>query len=163
MRQSSRAETFDLPSETSQVAETREIRAGETGLAFAAMRELRTHSASEDEFVRRIDEVQRPEGYRLVGAFEDGEENAVAVAGFRLGNNLAWGHFLYVDDLITREAYRSRGHAGALMDWLVDEARRLGCDQLHLDSGTQRHDAHRFYLDHSLVIPGFHFARDLRT
>jgi GNAT superfamily N-acetyltransferase len=146
---------------SAQANEVREIRPGETRLAFAAMRELRTDLPSEDEFIRRVDEVQRPEGYRLVGRFEDGEDDAVAVVGFRLGNSLAWGHFLYVDDLITRAAHRSRGHAGALMDWLVGEARRLGCDQLHLDSGTQRHDAHRFYLAHGLLIPGFHFARGL--
>jgi GNAT superfamily N-acetyltransferase len=145
------------------VAEVRELGTGETQDAFAAMRELRTDLRSEDEFVRRVDDVQRPEGYRLVGSFEAGEEDAAAVAGFRLGHSLAWGYFLYVDDLVTREAYRSRGHAGALMDWLVDEARRLGCDQLHLDSGSQRHDAHRFYLAQGLLISGFHFARALRT
>ncbi len=144
------------------MADIRELGAAETRLGFAAIRELRTDLESEDEFVRRVDEVQRPEGYRLVGAFEEGAEDAAAVAGFRLGNSLAWGHFLYVDDLATREAYRSRGHAGALMDWLVEAAGRLGCDQFHLDSGTQRHDAHRFYLSHGLHIPGFHFARVLR-
>jgi GNAT superfamily N-acetyltransferase len=145
------------------VAEVRELGTGETQDSFAAMRELRTDLQSEDEFVRRVDDVQRPEGYRLVGSFEAREGDAAAVAGFRLGHSLAWGHFLYVDDLVTREAYRSRGHAGALLDWLVDEARRLGCDQLHLDSGSQRHDAHRFYLAHGLLIPGFHFARALRS
>ncbi|MGQ0803476.1 MAG: GNAT family N-acetyltransferase [Actinomycetota bacterium] len=141
------------------MADVREIGIDESRVAFGAMRELRTDLESEAEFVRRVDEVQRAEGYRLVGSFEEGEADAAAVAGFRFGHSLAWGHFLYVDDLITREAYRSHGHAGALMDWLVDEAGRLGCDQLHLDSGSQRHDAHRFYLAHGLLIPGFHFAR----
>ncbi len=139
----------------------RELHQRETALAFPALRELRTHLASVDDFVHRVDQGQRPEGYRLVGAFEAGEEAAVAVAGFRSGTSLAWGRYLYVDDLVTRAAFRSRGHAGTLVDWLVDEARRLGCAQLHLDSGTQRHDAHRFYLDQGLHIPGFHFARDL--
>ena len=36
------------------------------------MRALRTHYTDEAEFVRRVDEVQRPQGYRLVGAFDDG-------------------------------------------------------------------------------------------
>ena len=34
------------------------------------MRALRTHYTDEAEFVRRVDEVQRPQGYRLVGAFD---------------------------------------------------------------------------------------------
>ena len=52
-------------------------------------------------------------------------------------------------------------HAGALLDWLLEEAARLGCDQLHLDSGfgLDRADAHRLYLDSGMVISAHHFAR----
>ena len=41
--------------------------------------------------------------------------------------------------------------------------RRLGCDQLHLDSGTQpeRFAAHRLYYDEGLAIIAHHFARVL--
>lgn len=57
----------------------------------------------------------------------------------------AWGHHLYVDDLSTAPEGRRQGHAGALLDWLIEEGRRLGCSQLHLDSGVgaERFDAHR--------------------
>jgi GNAT superfamily N-acetyltransferase len=141
------------------VTAVRELPIGSTALAFAAIRELRTHLTDLEAFARAVDEVQRAEGYRLVGAFEDGEADAVAVAGFRTGTSLSWGRYLYVDDLVTREAYRSRGHAGALVAWLLDEARAAGCESFHLDSGTGRHDAHRFYFAHGLRITGFHFAR----
>jgi GNAT superfamily N-acetyltransferase len=126
------------------------------------MRELRSHFADQEAFVRRVDDVQRAEGYRLVGAFEDGDD-AVAVAGFRVGHMLAWGRFLYVDDLSTLPAARRRGHGRALLEWLRDEARRLGCDQLHLDSGVgpERFDAHRLYLNVGLAITSHHFARRL--
>jgi GNAT superfamily N-acetyltransferase len=72
------------------------------------------------------------------------------VAGFRTGHNLAWGHYLYVDDLSTRPDARRRGHGRALLE----EAKRLGCDQFHLDSGVglDRADAHRLYLNAGLVI-----------
>jgi ribosomal protein S18 acetylase RimI-like enzyme len=141
----------------------RELDAGETGLAFEAMRALRPALASADEFVTRVDGTQRAEGYRLVAAFEDGERDAVAVAGFRLGHNLAWGRFLYVDDLSTLPSGRRRGHARALMDWLAEEAQREGCDQLHLDSNTtpDRAAAHRLYFNSGLVIASYHFARRL--
>ena len=98
------------------------------------MRALRTRYGDEAEFVRRVDEVQRPEGYRIVGAFEG--ERCVAVAGFRVIHNLAWGDTLYVDDLSTLPDARRRGHARALLDWTLEEARRLGCAALHLDSGV---------------------------
>jgi GNAT superfamily N-acetyltransferase len=140
---------------------TRELLRSETGLAFEAMRALRTDLGDEQSFVQRVDEVQRPEGYRLVGAFEAGGQAAVAVAGFRSGHNLAWGHYLYVDDLSTRLEARRRGHGRALLEWLSEEGRRLGCDQLHLDSGVgfDRADAHRLYLNTGLLISAHHFGR----
>jgi len=137
----------------------RELAAGETAVAFDAMRELRTDLESVDEFVGRVNEVQRREGYRLVGSFEPDVDHAVAVAGFRTGHALAFDHYLYVDDLVTMKAHRRRGHADALMTWLLEESERLGCSQLHLDSATHRYGAHAFYLSHGLVIPSFHFAR----
>jgi GNAT superfamily N-acetyltransferase len=123
------------------------------------MRALRTHHEDEAEFVRRVDEVQRPEGYRLVGAFEDGR--CVAVAGFRVIHNLAWGDCLYVDDLSTHPDGRRRGHGRALLEWCAEEAVRLGCGQLHLDSGVgpEREDAHRLYFNTGLRITSYHFAK----
>lgn len=141
----------------------REIGVRETHLAYPALYELRPHLTSLESFVAKVNQLQRPEGYRLVGTFEDGIEEAVAVAGFRTGHNLAWGHFLYVDDLSTREAFRQRGHAAHIFRWLEREARRLGCDQFHLDSGVHRHDAHRFYLNRRLLISSHHFGRVLSS
>jgi GNAT superfamily N-acetyltransferase len=141
----------------------REILPPDTGLAFLAMRELRTQLADVEAFVRQIDDVQRPEGYRLAGAFDGEVPHTVAVAGFRVVHNLGWGHHLYVDDLSTLPEARRRGHARALLDWLVDEARGLGCEELHLDSGVGagRWDAHRLYMNAGLVITSHHFARRL--
>jgi GNAT superfamily N-acetyltransferase len=125
------------------------------------MRALRTQLTDAESFARHVDEVQRPEGYRLVGV-SDGER-VVAVAGFRVLNNLADGHTLYVDDLSTHPDARRRGHAGALLEWCEAEARRLGCDELQLDSavGPDRQDAHRLYLNHGLRISAHHFGKVL--
>ena len=146
----------------------RELLPPETGRAWPAMRELRSHHAGEADFVRRVDEVQRPQGYRLAGVFEpapagQAEGPAAAVAGFRVLETLAWGRVLYVDDLSTLPAGRRRGHARALLDWLAEEAGRLGCAQLHLDSGVgpDRVDAHRLYFNAGLRISSHHFARSL--
>jgi GNAT superfamily N-acetyltransferase len=127
------------------------------------MRALRPRYTGEREFVRRVDEVQRPDGYRLVGVFED-DGRCTAVAGFRVIRNLAWGDCLYVDDLSTLGDARRRGHGRALLEWCLDEAERLGCDQLHLDSGVgpEREDAHRLYFNTGLRITSYHFARPVR-
>jgi GNAT superfamily N-acetyltransferase len=141
----------------------RELEGADTARAFVAMAELR-RLADVRSFLERV-ATQRREGYRLVGSFEDGDDDAAGVAGFRVGNYLAWGRVIYVDDLSTRAKYRGRGHAGALMDWLIAEARRLECDQLHLDSGVgpDRETAHRLYMNKGLRISAHHFQIDLRS
>jgi GNAT superfamily N-acetyltransferase len=144
--------------------EVRELLEGDTRLAYEAMRALRPAYAREADFVERVDGTQRTEGYRLAAAFVPGREQAVAVAGFRTGHSLAWGYYLYVDDLSTVADARGQGHGGALLEWLDAEGRKLGCDQLHLDSGTapERFAAHRLYHRHGLAIHSHHFARAIR-
>ena len=141
----------------------RELEGADAARAFTAMAELR-RLADVSSFLERV-AAQRREGYRLVGSFDDGDEDAAGVAGFRLGHFLAWGTVIYVDDLSTRAKYRGRGNGGALMDWLIAEAKRLGCDQLHLDSGVgpDREIAHRLYMNKGLRISAHHFQIDLRA
>jgi GNAT superfamily N-acetyltransferase len=130
----------------------------EIARCFPVMRELRAHLDDSTAFVARV-KNQMAQGYRLTALEEDGEVRALA--GWRISENLAWGKFLYVDDLITRAADRSRGHGESLFAWLVAEARREGCEQFHLDSGVQRFGAHRFYLAQRMEITSHHFGLQL--
>jgi hypothetical protein len=47
------------------------------------------------------------------------------------------------------------------MRWMEELARREGCEQFHLDSGTHRLRAHRFYHRLGLAITSFHFGKKL--
>jgi GNAT superfamily N-acetyltransferase len=141
----------------------RELTPEETALAWLALRELRPHVTSPEDLESHVNSALRAEGYRLVGSFAEDDEEPAAIAGFRAHHTLYAGYMLYVDDLVTREARRGEGHADALMRWLLEEATRLGCEQLHLDSGVQREreTAHRFYFNHRLRITAYHFSRAL--
>lgn len=125
---------------------------------FPVMAQLRPHLA-ETGFVTRIRQ-QEAAGYRLVFLEADGVVKSVA--GYRFGEYLAWGRILYVDDLVTDEASRGSGYGQQLFDWLVAQAKAHDCDQFHLDSGVQRHGAHRFYLSRGMDITSHHFALKLR-
>ena len=138
----------------------RELAPGETGLAWEALRALRPHLTNREAFATRVDELQRPEGYRIVAVFEPEIEQARAAAGFRIGHNLAWGRFLYVDDLSTLPDARRRGYAKTLLAWVAEEAARQGCDSVELDSGVgpDREDAHRRYFASGMRISSHHFT-----
>lgn len=112
---------------------------------------------SEEDFLELFRELHREHGYRVVYAPVNGK--AGAVAGFRVGRSLSWGRYLYIDDLVTDSGMRSLGLGQRLMNWLFDEAVRLGCEAIHLDSGVHRFDAHRFYMRNGLEIRAHHFSR----
>src|SRR4051812_7987834 len=114
--------------------EIREIAEGGTLRAARALLELRPQRAPAEALAALAD-GQRAAGYRLVGSFEPDEEDAAAVAGFRVQENLAWGRHLYVDDLVTRADRRGRGHGGALMRRLAGGAGRAGCGARHPGPG----------------------------
>jgi len=126
---------------------------------YKVMRQLRPHLPSEQAFVSQV-QRQIEEGYRL--AFIQADRQVKALAGFRLLEFLAWGKVLYIDDLVSDTATRNKGYGSKVLKWVMDEARKAKCDQVHLDSGPQRHDAHRLYLNHGFKIIGHHFAFDLK-
>lgn len=121
---------------------------------FAVMRELRTALTSPEEFVSIIQQ-QQVEGFHL--AYLEHRHKVVTVAGFRVQHMLATGLTMYVDDLVTGEAYRSHGHGKAMLDWLIARAQNQGCQTFSLDSGTHRREAHAFYFRENMRISSFHF------
>lgn len=125
---------------------------------FPVMRELRPHLVM-DGFVQQVLRQRTLHGYVLAAI--EAEGRVTAVAGCRVAEFLAWGKVLYVDDLVTGQAHRGQGYGGALMDWLIEQARTQGCAELHLDSGHQRFDAHRLYLNKKMKITSHHFALKL--
>jgi GNAT superfamily N-acetyltransferase len=126
----------------------------EIARCFSVMCQLRP-LLIEEEFFARV-QAQQVEGYQL--AFLEHEAAVVSVAGFRIQNMLSSGKTFYVDDLVTDAAARSQGHGEAMLQWLIALAREAGCDTFSLDSGTQRQEAHAFYLRQRLRITSFHFS-----
>ncbi len=122
---------------------------------FPVMQELRSNLEL-NTFITQVRRQQQQYNYQLIYLQVDG--SIQAVAGFRISESLAWGKFLYVDDLVTRSIARSQGYGTELFNWLVNYAIDRDCQQLTLDSGVQRFAAHRFYLQHRMAITSHHFT-----
>ena len=125
---------------------------------FPVIAELRPHLV-EENFLSLVYEMAQ-QGFRL--AYIEQENQVVAVAGYRIYTNFFLGKNLYVDDLVTTESTRSQGHGESLLGWLRELAIENACNHLHLDSGTQRDQAHKFYFRQGLTINSYHFSEDLR-
>ena len=65
--------------------------------------------------------------------------------------------------LVTSASARSKGYGKEMLDWLRDKARAAGCLAYHLDSGTQRGEAHKFYFNQGFTITSYHFSEQLQN
>ena len=98
-------------------------------------------------------------GYQL--AFVERDGKAVSAIGFRYLQFLFNGRHFYIDDLVTLPEYRGQGFAGQLLDFVADLGRQAGHPTLTLDSGFQRHDAHRLYHNKGFQVKALHFIKEL--
>jgi GNAT superfamily N-acetyltransferase len=125
---------------------------------FALMRELRPHLTDEAAFCEQIAR-QYAHGYRLLGAYMG--ERIVGLIGYRAMENLLYGRFVYVDDLVINADERQQGLGAILITAVRNEATRLGCQHLVLDTGLHMALAQRFYFRQGLLARGMHFVQPL--
>lgn len=98
--------------------------------AYPLARELRDR-IREDSFLAEV-RRQQSESYRLYGGFEG--ERLVSLAGVRRSHTLSRGEHLFVDDLVTAEAARGRGHGAEMMRGLAAVAAAQGIPRVYLDA-----------------------------
>lgn len=130
----------------------------EIAATFDVMAQLRPHLVR-TEYVPLVRRLMASDGFRIVASLDDGIVRGVA--GYRYMEMLYCGRLLYIDDLVTDETARSRGHGRALLDWLKAEARSHGCTEIQLISRVTREQAHRFYFRERFGMEAFHFRAKL--
>jgi ribosomal protein S18 acetylase RimI-like enzyme len=126
--------------------------------SFAVMRELRPHLPDVATFTAQA-RRQAAQGYRLLAAWQDGQVKALA--GYRLQENLLYGRFLYVDDLVAAADARRHGLGARLIDALREEARKQDCKHFVLDTALGNSLGQRFYFRQGLLATGMHFRQPL--
>ena len=125
---------------------------------FPVFKELRPNLENSQIFTDLVIR-QWQEGYQIVAGIIDGD--VVGCIGYRVMNLLASGKILYIDDLITSSKFRKHGCGKELLEYAINYAKELSCDQVHLDSGYTRYDAHRLYLNHGFQLVFHHLAKTL--
>lgn len=128
--------------------------------SFGLMRVLRPHLDNADAYVAQL-QRQAAQGYRLLAAVQD--EQIVGLAGYRELENLLYGRFVYVDDLVISPALQGSGLGGQLLDQVRQQARQMDCDHFVLDTGLHMALAQRFYFRQGLLARGMHFTQSLRA
>lgn len=134
---------------------TEELRA-----CFTVMQQLRPHLPDENDFIKKVTRM-RSENYALLVLWQEGIP--VALAGYRSQENLIYGRFLYVDDLIVTESCRSAGYGALLLQKAEKIAGEKGCDRLVLDTGLDLALAQRFYFRQGMLTGAIGFSKILKV
>lgn len=127
--------------------------------SFELMRVLRPHLADSAAYVAQLVR-QTEQGYRLLAAWDG--ERMVGLAGYRSLENLLYGRFIYVDDLVVSPELQRGGLGAQLLSAVRHEAVQGFCDHLVLDTGLHMPLAQRFYFRQGLLARGMHFTQCLR-
>lgn len=138
-----------------QLTDDSEFEAG-----FELMRQLRPHLKSMKSFSQQMNRQLHQE-YRLLGLWKD--KKLTGLIGYRLSENLLYGHHIYVDDLVVDSAVRHSGHGSVLLNKAREEARHHGCSYLVLDTGLDKPLAQRFYFREGMLAKGVHFVQSMET
>ncbi|MQU08822.1 GNAT family N-acetyltransferase [Pseudomonas helleri] len=126
--------------------------------SFDLMRVLRPNLSDPDAYVAQLSRQTR-QGYRLL-AISNGQ-GMVGLAGYRELENLIYGRFIYVDDLVISPQLQGSGVGATLLNAVREEAVRRGCDHFVLDTGLHMALAQRFYFRQGLLARGMHFTEKL--
>lgn len=103
--------------------------------SFPVMQELRPHLSDRATYIAQIAQ-QRTQGYRLLAAWRDGA--IVGLAGYRLQDNLIYGRFVYVDDLVVTASLQRTGRGERLLQAARQQAIALHCKHFVLDTTSVR-------------------------
>ena len=125
---------------------------------FPVISQLRPRLKGEQEWIERASEMAT-EGYRILVAWKG--ERVLAIAGYRVMENLIHDRFLYVDDLVTAEGERGKGLGAALLTELSALGLEENCGRLVLDTAATNESARRFYKREGLIDAAIGFVKPL--
>lgn len=109
---------------------------------FPVLKQLRTN-LSEEEALSLWDRMKE-ERYQLFAMYNEQEE-VVTLAGIGICINFYHEKHVFLYDLITAEAHRSKGYGEKMLSHIELWGREHGCSSVVLTSAFPRIDAHRFY------------------
>ena len=102
-------------------------------------------------------DLMLPHNYSQLAVFD--QDECIAICGVWIGNKLWVGKYLELDNIVVKEAYRSKGVGELIFKTLEQKAKEEACNMLALDSYTTNFKAHKFFYNQGFAPKGFHFIK----
>ena len=120
---------------------------------------LRPH-LDKNKWVATISEMMQNEKYCMAGIMDN--DKFVAFAGYRAMISLHSGNIIYIDDLCTLDAYRGKGLASQLLNYVKAIAIANNKDAVVLDTNFNNNTAQKLYLKNGFKLAALHLTCNLR-
>ncbi|MDZ4652840.1 GNAT family N-acetyltransferase [Bacillus cereus] len=122
------------------------------------LQQLRTKLSKEE--TSSLFRNMKEENYKLFSLRnEDGE--VVSLAGVAICTNFYNKKHIFVYDLVTAEAHRSKRHGKVLLSYIENWGKENECESIVLTSAFSRIDAHRFYEREGYDKVSYSFYKEL--
>ncbi|MFJ8528972.1 GNAT family N-acetyltransferase [Bacillus sp. NPDC094106] len=112
------------------------------------------------EEVSSLFQQMKEENYKLFSLCNN-EDEVVSLAGVAVCTNFYNKKHVFVYDLVTAEAHRSKGYGKVLLSYIEKWGREKGCSSIVLTSAFSRVDAHRFYEREGYDKVSYSFHKEL--
>lgn len=100
-----------------------------------------------------------PHNYKQITVHDN--EKIVGVCGYWIATKIWCGKYLELDNVVVHESYRSKGIGKIMTDYLLQKAKKEGCNMLGLDVYTDNFKGVKFYMNQGYVPRGFHMINVL--
>lgn len=125
---------------------------------FPVMKELRPH-LNIDDYISIYDKSHKSDGYEIVAIKIN--NNVVAVMGYRILFDYVRGKHIYIDDLVSTAAARSKGFGAELLSYAESVAKDLDCKTLRLCTGIENERGVKFYEKNGWTKRAFAYTKKL--
>ncbi|AUD25564.1 MULTISPECIES: GNAT family N-acetyltransferase [Bacillus] len=125
---------------------------------FPVLQQLRTKLSREEASC--LFQKMKEENYKLF-SLRNEEGAVVSLAGVAICTNFYNEKHVYVYDLVTAEAHRSKGYGNVLLSYVEKWGKEKGCSSIVLTSAFPRIDAHRFYEREGFDKVSYSFYKEL--
>jgi GNAT superfamily N-acetyltransferase len=109
---------------------------------YPLMQELRNNLTYQN-FLDIYQSAHLHDGYEIVAI--ESKNEILALMGYRILFDFVHGKHLYIDDLVSTEAYRSKGLGAKLLIYAEELASANGCKNLRLSTGIENEKGKQFY------------------
>ncbi|PEZ02168.1 GNAT family N-acetyltransferase [Bacillus sp. AFS018417] len=106
-------------------------------------------------------ERMKQENYRLFALYNS-EGEVVSLAGTAICTNFYNKKHVFIYDLVTAEAHRSKGYGETLLSYIEGWGKENNCTCVVLTSAFPRKDAHRFYEREGYEKVSYSFHKEIK-